>query len=132
MNTKTKIGIAVAIIIIAIVVIYFVLKGKKTNKFASAATLSNLSTGIQGYTDIPGTDPNYMPFYNALVAAFGVHSDGSGSESEYYTRAWLKGFNLAMRAENVNKFKTDIGAYIADTANRKPHWEITVGQFLNQ
>ncbi len=115
-------------------VYYLFFSDSSTSKYISADALKKIKSGRYGkYEDNIPADA-YNRFWGAVAAMFGKEpGEYVGKNSGNYeslSRGWLKGAGIAMSAENLNEFATDIRAYV-NHADAQPHWKIkTAGEFI--
>lgn len=129
--TKTvKIGIAVALVVVAIIVVYLVMrKSYAGNKYGSAAAVKAGKTGQYG-TFADSTPESFNKLFTpALGLPQGDWGNGNTAQ-DGYGNAWFKGMDIARTNETIDLFKSDLVKYATNASLRKPHWEVTTGEFL--
>lgn len=121
-----KIGGIVVLVLILAYAVYYWYKNRKP---------SMASTAQYG----PYSDNVSPAQYNDFIAGLGEYLGGLGQNigssaspvwsNEVGARGYLKGYNVAMSKASVGAFKNQIQQYIA--GGGKPHYNVTVGEYLN-
>lgn len=128
-----KYGKIAIVIVVVILVIYLVYRFfSKGNAYASKSTLDLLKKGSYGSWKEWPDDSVRTAFVTAANGIDNTKFPGQNfTNGEVYAAAWMKGMNIEPNASNLRTFGDDIRKYISNTGLRAPHWEVTVGAFLN-
>lgn len=124
---ELKIGGIVLLVAIVVYIVYRVFKGGAAtgNKYGSAEAVAAGKSGSDGAYTSTGND-GFSELFNLGIT--GEYSPGIYN-ADAYGQAWFKGMNIKESKANVAKYGTEVAAYAASSF-AKPHWNVTVGEFL--
>ena len=125
-----KIAVIAVIVVVVVYLLYSYFTGG--NAYASKSTLAEVKSGTHGTWN--ESKVNDLATALSAIDNTPVWTGAElpiWSKGNIYGLAWLKGMNVAIDSANVNAFKADITKYVKNASLRKPHYEVTVGEFLN-